>query len=358
MDVLNIKAGQNEYSVYLERGILTDVPERLKAMYPKSRVAVVTDENVWGIYRKQFSAALDAAGVTYDVIELPPGERTKSIENFAHIQSRLAGMGYSRTDVIAALGGGVVGDLAGFAASAYLRGIRYVQIPTTLLAQIDSSVGGKTGVNIPEGKNLVGAFYHPGAVYVDTDVLKTLDEEDFSGGMAELIKYGLIKDNEILDALETDNITAASPQLGVLILRCLGIKRALVEADEKDRGERMALNFGHTIGHALERICARDGGRITHGQAVARGMAAITTGSERLGQTKKGTASQIIHLLRKYGLPCCLGGFDKREILEGIFVDKKNIGDKLNLVLLREPGVSFIHPIDKGSMAEYLKDNV
>jgi 3-dehydroquinate synthase len=358
MEILNIKAGQNEYSVMIENGILESVPERLKTAFPGSRFAVITDYNVWGYYGKGFSAALDAAGLKYDVMTVPPGEKTKSIESFADLLGRLARLAYSRTDVIVALGGGVVGDLAGFVAATYLRGIRYVQIPTTLLAQVDSAVGGKTAVNLPEGKNLAGAFYQPAAVYIDTDVLKTLKAEDFSGGMAEMIKCGFISDKAILDILEEHQITAESPELGSLIKRCLDIKRAVVEADEKDRGQRMILNFGHTIGHALERIGARNHSPITHGQAVARGMAAISTGSEHLGQTKKGTASFIIQLLRKYGLPCCLGGFDRNEILEGIFVDKKNIGDKLNIILLSEPGKAFIHPIDKHAMAEYLKDNV
>jgi 3-dehydroquinate synthase len=356
MEILDIKTVQNEYSVMIESGLLSSVPERLKQAFPGSRFAVITDYNVWGFYGKHFSAALDAAGLKYDVMTVPPGEKTKSIDSFADLLSSLARLAYSRTDVIVALGGGVVGDLAGFVAAAYLRGLQYVQIPTTLLAQVDSSVGGKTAINLPEGKNLAGAFYQPSAVYIDTDVLKTLRAEDFSGGMAEMIKCGLIKDKEILYTLEQNDITAASPELGSLIKRCLEIKRGVVEADEKDRGERMLLNFGHTIGHALERIGARSRVPITHGQAVARGMAAITTGSERLGQTKKGTASFIIQLLRKYGLPCCLGGFDKGEILEGIFVDKKNIGDKLNIILLSEPGASFIHPIDRNAMAEYLKD--
>ncbi len=358
MEVLNINAGQHKYSVLIERGIIRDIPEWLRLKYPNSRFAVITDTNVWNIYGGQLSAGLDAAGITHDVIALPPGESTKSLTNFSYIQSRLAQLKFTRTDLIIALGGGVAGDLAGFAASAYLRGIRYVQIPTTLLAQVDSSVGGKTAVNIPEGKNLVGAFHHPDAVYIDPQVLQTLNDEDFSGGMAEVIKYGFIKDKEILETLEAENITAQSPELGPLIKRCLEIKRDLVEADEKDRGERMALNFGHTIGHSLERVCAKNGSHITHGQAVARGMASITKASERMGQTKTGTAAHIIHLLRKYGLPCCLGGFDTHEILEGIFVDKKNISGRLNLVLLSEPGVSFLSPIDKDAMAEYLKDSV
>lgn len=354
MEVLKVKGGSSEYEAIAGRGILQSVPGFLKDKYSGSRFAVITDYNVWGYYGKQFSSALGNAEIKYDVFTVDPGERSKSIDTFASVLSRLATLGYSRTDLIVAFGGGVVGDLAGFAASAYLRGVKYIQIPTTLLAQIDSSIGGKTAVNLPEGKNLVGAFYHPSAVYIDTDLLKTLRNEDFSDGMAEMIKYALIKDKPMLEIIDQDIINADSPELEKLILRCLAIKRGVVAADEKDRGERMLLNFGHTIGHALERVCARSGGHITHGQAVARGMAVITKISEQEKLTERGTASFIVQLLRKYGLPCCLGGFDKREVLEGILVDKKNLSDRLNLILLNKPGESFIHPISRDEMAEYL----
>ncbi len=357
MEVLKVKGGTGEYSVLIGRGLLQNVPGKLKEAYPGSRFALVTDRNVWGYYGKRFSQALDEAGLKYDVITVEPGERSKSVDTLAGVVSRLAKLAYSRSDIIVAFGGGVVGDLAGFAAATYLRGIKYIQAPTTLLAQIDSSVGGKTAVNIPEGKNLVGAFYHPSAVYIDPELLKTLSEEDFAGGMAEMIKDALIKDRSMLDVIDQHVINADSPELEGLIIRCLEIKRDVVAADERDRGERMLLNFGHTIGHALERICAAGGGRITHGQAVARGMASITRISERKGLTKKQTASFIIQLLKKYGLPCCLGGFDRKAILEGIFVDKKNLNDRLNLILLKEPGVSFIHPVSRDVMAEYLLED-
>ncbi len=354
MEVLKITAGQSEYDVLIQRDLIQSIPARLKGDYPKSRFAVISDSNVWGIYGGQFSAALESAGLRHDAIIVPPGERSKSIEIYAEILGRLARLGYTRSDVIVAFGGGVVGDLSGFAAATYLRGIRYVQIPTTLLAQIDSSVGGKTAVNLPEGKNLVGAFYQPSAVYIDTGVLGTLAPDDFADGMAEMIKYAFIRDSAMIETLADNTITASSPELGYLIKRCLEIKRDVVAADERDKGERMILNFGHTIGHALERICSRSGAHITHGQAVARGMAAITHASERMGQTNQGTSHVIEKLLKRAGLPSGLEGFDSGEILEGIFVDKKNVGDKLNIILLREPGACFIHPISKEAMAQYL----
>lgn len=354
MEVLNVKAGQSEYEAVISRGLLKSVPEMLKERFSKSRFALISDYNVWGYYGKPFSAALEAAGLRYDVITVPPGEGSKSIDTYADVLSRLAKLEYSRSDVITALGGGVVGDLAGFAAATYLRGVRYAQIPTTLLAQIDSSVGGKTAINLPEGKNLAGAFYQPCAVYIDTSLLATLKPSDFADGMAEMIKYALIKDKPMIKTLEQHTISASSPMLEALIKRCLEIKRDIVAADERDKGERMLLNFGHTIGHALERICAKSGGHITHGQAVARGMAAIAAAGERIGRTQKGAASLAVRLIEKAGLPYGIGGFNSKDILEGIFVDKKNVDGKLNMVLLSEPGASYIHPVSKEEMADYI----
>jgi 3-dehydroquinate synthase len=221
-----------------------------------------------------------------------------------------------------------------------------VQVPTTLLAQIDSSVGGKTAVNIPEGKNLVGTFYHPSAVYIDMDFLKTLKNADFADGMAELVKYALIKDEQMFRLLElSEKIDAASEVLQELVIKCLEIKRDVVMEDELDKGERMKLNFGHTIGHGLERMCAQSGTEMTHGQGVARGMAAITAASERMGLTQAGTTQRIISVLEKQELPTAISEFDKGEILRGILVDKKNIADKINLILIEKPGASFIHTV-------------
>lgn len=354
MDSLSFRTSETEYEVLIEKRLLDKVPGLLKAAYPKSRFAVITDKNIYGIYGERFKAGMEAAGAGYEFITVAPGERSKSMATLAENFSRLARAGFSRSDVIVALGGGVVGDLTGFTASCYMRGIRYVQVPTTLLAQIDSSVGGKTGVNLPEGKNLAGSFYHPKAVYVDTGVLETLSAEDFSGGMAEMIKHALIRDSGMLETLEKNDINASSPHLPGLIKRCLEIKRDVVAADERDTGERMLLNFGHTVGHAIEHTCAEKGKVISHGQAVAVGMAFITGVSEKNGQTEKGTAERIKKVLIKYGLPYSIEGFSKKEILEGIFVDKKTLSGSLNLILLREPGESFIYPVNRDDIEDYL----
>lgn len=355
MKSITVKTAQNEYKLSVGRGFKQEIAGYLKKDYPKAKFAIVTDDNVSALYEKEITKTFDDLQLRYDVIKIAPGEKSKSISVFTEITSFLAQKNYNRADVIVALGGGVVGDLAGFVASAYLRGVSFVQIPTTLLAQIDSSVGGKTAINIPEGKNLVGAFYQPSAVYIDMDFLSTLAGEDFADGMAELVKYAVIKDAQMFDALENAGaITADSPILQDLIVKCLKIKRDVVTLDEFDKGERMKLNYGHTIGHGLERMCAQSGRHITHGQGVARGMVAITAASERLGQTKAGTTKRIIAVLQKQGLPTDIDGFDKDEILKGILVDKKNLADKLNIILVEQIGKAFIHEIDGADIERYI----
>ena len=355
MESINIKTRQNEYEVRVGKGYRSSIPEMIMQTYPKSKFAIITDDNVKNLYADEFIKQFLELGKGCEVISIKPGEKSKSLAEFGRICSFLADKNFNRADVIIALGGGVVGDLAGYAASAFLRGVTYIQVPTTLLSQIDSSVGGKTAINIPEGKNLVGAFYHPSAVYIDMDFLKTLKAEDFADGMAELIKYALIKDEQMFRQLELhDKIDAHSQILQELVVKCLKIKRDVVMADELDKGERMKLNFGHTIGHGLERLAARSGLHITHGQGVARGMAAITAASERMGQTQIGTTQRIISVLNKQELPTTISEFSKEDILKGILVDKKNIADKINLILIEKPGKSFIYPVSSSKAEEYI----
>lgn len=355
MDSINIKTRQNEYEVRVGRGYRSNIPEMIMQKHPKSKFAVITDNNVKNIYADEFIKPFLEQGKECEVFSVKPGEKSKSLSELGSICSFLAARNFNRADVIIALGGGVVGDLAGFAASAFLRGIAYIQVPTTLLSQIDSSVGGKTAVNIPEGKNLVGAFYHPAEVYIDMNILKTLKAEDFADGMAELIKYALIKDEQMFRQLELyDKIDAHSHILQDLVVKCLKIKRDVVMADELDKGERMKLNFGHTIGHGLERLAAKSGLTLTHGQGVARGMAAITKASERMGQTEKGTTQRIISVLHKQALPTTISEFSKDDILKGILVDKKNIADKINLILIEKPGKSIIYPVSSSKAEEYI----
>ena len=355
MNTLTMHAGTVSYPVFIENGLLPSVPDRLKAMFPKSRFALITDDNVNRLYGKSVCTAFNEAGLRHDLFTVTPGEASKCVDTFARLLSGLAQNGYNRADVIVALGGGIVGDLAGFVAAVYLRGLRVVQIPTTLLSQIDSSVGGKTGINLPEGKNLVGAFHQPSAVFVDSALLQTLPEADFSGGMAELIKYALIRDEQMFSELERhDPVNANSDILADWITRCLSIKRDVVAADEKDNGERMLLNFGHTIGHGIERLCAKQNRPMTHGRAVAVGMTAITAASESMGLTQAGTAQRIITVLQKYSLPHDISVFDKDEIIKGILVDKKTMADCITLVLISEPGASFLHCIPQSDAKSFI----
>lgn len=350
-----MRAGAGRYTVQVGAGLLERLPEQLYEAYPQSKFALVTDEHVAALYAAALSDGLKRAGAPCHTFSVAPGEGSKSMGTLSRLLGELAQYAYSRSDVVVALGGGVVGDLAGFAASVYLRGVTLVQVPTTLLAQIDSSVGGKTAVNLPEGKNLVGAFYPASLVCADIQTLRTLPAEVFADGMAELIKYALISDADMFARLEHGKpVTAASPELPELVARCVDIKRGVVETDERDTGERMVLNFGHTIGHSIERLCARRGLPMTHGRGVALGMAAIARAGERMGLTEKGTAERIVSVLQKYGLPHDTGEYDADELLRGIAVDKKNLAQKLNLVMISEPGEAFLHRIDAREMEDYL----
>ena len=355
MKEITILASLNRYTVQAGAGLLKTLPAQLCDAFPQSRFAIVTDENVGALYARNLTEGLIRTNTQHKVYTIKPGEGSKSMETLARLLGDLAQNGFTRSDVIVALGGGVVGDLAGFAASVYLRGVKYVQVPTTLLAQIDSAVGGKTAVNLPEGKNLVGAFYHPAFVCADTEALRTLPVEVLADGMAELIKYALIRDADMFVQLEeSPALKADSPEMEDLVARCVSIKRDVVAADERDTGERMVLNFGHTIGHGIERLCAHQGLPMTHGRAVAMGMAAITQAGERLGLTEHGTTERVIAVLQKYGLPYDIGRFDRAELLRGISVDKKNIAAVLNLVLISQPGMAFLHQIDPRDAKNYL----
>ncbi|MFA5675613.1 MAG: 3-dehydroquinate synthase [Christensenellales bacterium] len=355
MNMLTIKTGTSVYRVYIGKGLLYVLPDRLKQLFPESRFVIITDTTVFNLYGNKLKQYFSDEGLDCHVLTVEPGEGSKRIETLSRLLSALAQRGYNRADVIIALGGGVVGDLAGFTAAVYLRGIRYVQAPTTLLAQIDSSIGGKTAVNLPEGKNLAGAFYQPSAVFADTDVLKTLPEEEFANGMAEIIKHSLIKDASMFVSLEEgEAINAHSDSLEGLIVANLAIKRDVVAVDERDKGERMLLNFGHTIGHGIERCCAALDTPVTHGKAVAMGMAAIAAAGERAELTAEGTTARIIKVLEKAGLPHDISKFDKDEIIKGIFIDKKNVADTLNLVMIKSPGNSFLYNIPRHDVRRFI----
>ena len=266
---LTVNLGENSYPIYIENGILTDAGSYISKLFTGKRIMVISDDHVFPLYGQQLLDSLK----DYEChpLVLPHGEPTKSFETLPRIYEALLDARLTRSDLVIALGGGVIGDLAGFAATSYLRGVRLVQIPTSLLAQVDSSVGGKVAVDLPQGKNLVGAFYHPKLVLIDPLVLESLPSNFISNGMGEGIKYGCIKDADLFRTLCTHRcFEDLKPELPSVIARCVDIKRTVVEADQFDTGERMLLNFGHTLAHTIEQHYCYE--RESHGEAVGIGM--------------------------------------------------------------------------------------
>lgn len=334
------------YPIKIEKGLLDQVGEEIAGITSSRRVAVITDKNVAEHYGEHVEGQLTDEGFEVSMIVLEPGEQTKTFATMPAIYSQLIESGLTRSDVIVALGGGVVGDIAGFAAASYLRGVDFVQIPTSLLAQVDSSVGGKVGVDLPEGKNLVGAFYHPTKVIIDPLVLETLTDHYFADGMAEVIKYGCIHDVSFLNKLaELRSREAVMTEVESIVARSCDIKREMVEQDEKDKGVRMLLNFGHTLGHAIEAFYNYES--ITHGHAVAIGMVTLTHISEEKGLTESGTADELIRVLETHNLPTVLADVTAYDaILPYVKKDKKQLNNQLNVVLLEKAGKAVTHQTD------------
>jgi len=344
---VNLK--NKSYNIEIEKGLLSKVGEKLKSLYNGKKIFVVTDKTVFSLHGKTLVDSLDSAGFEVKVDVLEPGEKTKSLTSLEHVYNSMLDFKLTRSDLVIAFGGGVIGDLCGFAASTYLRGVSFVQIPTTLLAQTDSSVGGKVAVNLARGKNLVGSFYQPKAVYIDTSLLDTLDDKTFADGMAEVIKYACIRDKELFELISANsNRKAIENHIDYVVFRCCDIKRSIVENDEFDTGERMLLNFGHTIGHAIEKHYNYE--TFTHGMGVAAGMCMISEIAEGKGLTKRGTADEIKAVVTGFDLPyhSDVGS----SILDSVSLDKKNIGGYLNVILLTEIGSSYIHK----TTAEFFKD--
>ncbi len=336
------------YDIIIERGLIKKTGELVRGVSNASKVCVITDSNVGAIYGETVVSSLEAAGFDTAMFAFEAGERNKRLGTISAMYSFMADFNMSRKDLVIALGGGVAGDMAGFAAATYMRGIDFVQIPTSLLAQVDSSVGGKTGVDIEQGKNLVGAFRQPILVIIDPDTLGTLSALYLSDGMGEVIKYGCIKDEKLFEILEREN---AFDIIEDIIETCVGIKRDVVERDEKESGERMLLNFGHTLGHSLEKIYNFEG--LSHGQAVAIGMVMIAEAGERAGLTEQGTAHRIKKLCEKYDLPTC-DRASAKDIADICRSDKKASGGSVNLVLLNRIGESFIRETDLNKLEDFI----
>lgn len=337
---LTIDLSHSSYDIIIEKGLLNILSKEVSEVFKGKKIFILTDKNVDEFYGDKVIKELSDNGYNTKKLVLEPGEATKSFFTLPKIYDELLDFKLTRSDLIITLGGGVIGDLGGFVASTFLRGVSFIQVPTTLLAQVDSSVGGKVGVDLEKGKNLVGSFYHPKKVLIDPEVLNSLSDRIFNDGMAEVIKYGCIKDEKFFnELLNYKNKEEVMNNIEYIIHNCCTIKKEIVEKDEKDTGERMLLNFGHTIGHAIEQYYNYS--KYTHGEAVAIGMYEITKISEAIRETKEGTAELIKNILIKYQLPYNLD-IDISEIKDAISLDKKNIGNKLNLILISKIGESKI----------------
>lgn len=335
---------RNSYSVYIEKGLLRAFPDRIRQVCGTRKIFIITDSVVDDLYGDAVFYGLLKNGFIPRRYVVPAGEESKCLAAAEKIYGAMIGFKMSRDDLLITLGGGIVGDLGGFVAATFQRGIPFIQIPTTLLSQVDSSVGGKVAVNLPHGKNMVGAFYQPKAVFIDPLVLSTLSDRHFRGGMAEVVKYGCIEDEKFLGLLEEHSgREQIMEHIEDIIYRCCHIKSKVVEKDELDQGERMLLNFGHTLGHAVEVL---SGYAYSHGEGVAVGMHTIARLGELAGMTADGTSVRIGNLLRAYGLPYELPALDREKIIEMLSRDKKNLGDALTLVLLDHPGKARIHKTD------------
>lgn len=354
-------AGFQPYDVVVGRGVLAELGPRLASM-AKGRTVIITDETVAALHGPAAMASLDAAGIKAQLLTVPPGEGSKSFAELERVLDRLIAFGLDRRDLVVALGGGVVGDLAGLAAALFMRGIDFVQVPTTLLAQVDSSVGGKTAIDTPRGKNLVGAFHQPRLVLADIDLLATLPERQLRSGWAEVLKHGLICDADFFDWLAGEGAggAAGDPQaLHRAVVRSVEIKSAIVGEDEKEAGRRALLNLGHTFGHAIEAELGFDEHTLAHGEAVALGCAMAFRYSVATGLCRSLHADRVETVFADAGLPKRLSQvtvFNARSLLGRMAGDKKAEGGSLTLILAREIGCTLVDKtVDAETLHSFLK---
>ena len=359
---VEVPLGARAYSILIGPGVLDEAGAEIARIAPGVHCAIVTDARVAPLYLDRLSASLDQAGLRSTPIVCPPGEATKGYAEFARVCDALIEARIERRDIVIALGGGVIGDLAGFCAASLRRGVRLVQLPTTLLAQVDSSVGGKTGINSRHGKNLVGAFHQPSLVLADTLCLDTLSEREFRAGYAEVVKYGLIGDRGFFEFLESNwrDAFAGGPARAEAIAVCCAAKARVVAADETERGERALLNLGHTFGHALERLTGYDSARLVHGEGVAIGMVSAFRFSRDLGLCSGQDATRAEAHLKAVGLPTRMRdipGFDARteDLLAAMRQDKKVDRGRLTFILARGIGQSFVaRDVDEAAVSAFL----
>lgn len=346
---VHVDLGPRKYDIHVGPGLIGHADHYLTPLLRRAQLAIVTDETVAGLHLPALQHTLDKAGISYDSIILPPGEQTKCFTELERLTGNLLDAGIERGDLIIALGGGVIGDLTGFAASILRRGVDVAQIPTTLLAQVDSSVGGKTAINTPQGKNLVGTFHQPRLVLADTTALETLPPRQFLAGYAEIVKYSLIGDADFFGWLETnlDAIRQGNAEARAhAIVKSCAAKAAIVAADERESGIRALLNLGHTFGHALEAATGYSD-RLIHGEGVAVGITLAFGLSARLGLCSAQDAARVQHHLARAGLPTSLADIDgdipgADRLIDLMGQDKKVVGGKLTFILAKRIGEAFM----------------
>lgn len=334
MKQLQVGLEDRAYPILIKEGVLSEIGQELKLKQIAKRYIIIADDNVAELFGGHVVESLRNVDISVDLLTFPHGESSKNLATVEKLASSLAQLGVDRQDALIALGGGVTGDITGFLAAIYMRGIPFVQVPTSLLAQVDSSVGGKTGVDIPEGKNLVGCFYQPKCVFVDTAVLKELPHEELLNGLAEVVKYGVICDSDFFNFLVTNQKAILSLEPTVveaMVAHCCTIKAQVVEADEREADLRRILNYGHTLGHAVE---AASNFTIAHGMAVSMGMVAVNTIAIKKSLLAEDKAARVKGLLQGFGLPVDIpADLDRLQMKEFLKTDKKSVGGRPFFVL-------------------------
>lgn len=361
-----VDLGDRSYDILIGRGLLASAGERIAALMPGGRLAIITDATVARLHLSTLTASLDAAGVGYTVMTVPPGEQTKCFAEYQRLCDEVLAARLERGDAVLAFGGGVVGDLAGFVAASVRRGMSFIQIPTTLLSQVDSSVGGKTGINSRHGKNLIGAFHQPDLVLADTALLDTLSEREFRAGYAEVVKYGLLGDADFFAWLEANwrDVVSGAPAREEAVARSCMAKAATVSADEREAGQRALLNLGHTFGHALESAVDYANERLVHGEGVSIGMTLAHQFSARLGLIDDAVVDRVTVHLAEVGLPTRIGQIPgqmppAQTLLDIIAQDKKVSRGALTFILTRGIGQAFVEKgVDPAAVLTFLEEKL
>lgn len=347
MNTVTVDASK-KYQVHIGTNLLQEIGTYIRSIAKGNRVAVISDSNVWPLYGSAVLQSLECCNYSVCSYVIKAGEVSKNAENYLNILNYLSQMELSRADCIVALGGGVVGDLAGFVAATYLRGVSFVQVPTSLLAMVDSSVGGKTAIDLPAGKNLAGAFYQPSLVLCDLDTLNSLPNDVFLDGCAEVIKYGILFDAHLFD-----HLSKSGPAFDreYVITRCVELKRDVVNRDERDLGDRQLLNLGHTIGHSIE---ANSSYRISHGKAVAIGTNIVAASAASSGICDVQSQQKIQNILLAFGLPV-MSSYSAEELTAGALRDKKRTNDTIALILPKKIGQCVIYPYPIQTLESFIK---